>query len=296
MERIAIGIVAADSSTELDLAAAAMRHDDIKVHRIDPDAPPDGTLSAIIVDVPLKERGTVIDLVANRWQLPILVETPLADTLDHASALVAGLNGVELFSMNPLRHSLPTRRLVEGLAQTDDPLQTLFAVWRFRAGDHWEHALPQLIDYISWICGSPLDRIAAMRRDQPPAMLVSLCYANGVVGSLEIGAHMPDGFPTRSTLLIECFCTDSVHHCTPDSQAITILGSRCERHGWLPDPARDIISTFVDTLRTGQPPMRGQLDDLHLLAVCQAIHRAAFGGDVWQWDDTGTVARVVENR
>ena len=287
MERIAVGVVTADAPTELDLAAAAERHEGIIAHRIAPDEPPARSLSALIIDVPLEERGPVVELAANRWRVPILVETPFADTLDRASALAAGVDGVGLFSMNPLRHALPTRRLAEGLTQSDDPVETLFAAWRFRAGDRWEHALPQLLDYVSWVSGNPLDRIAAMRRDQPPAMLVSLRYANGVVGSLEVGAHLPHGYPTRSSLLIECFCTDSVHHCAPDNQAITILGLRCERHGWLPDPAPDIISAFVDALRTGQPPPRGERDDLRLLAVCQAVHRAALEGDVWQWDDGG---------
>jgi hypothetical protein len=113
-----------------------------------------------------------------------------------------------------------------------------------------------------------------MGREGPEVLLVMLRYGNGVVGSLEIGAHLPRNFATESELVVECFCRQNVYHCTPENHAITVQGSRRQHVGWLPDQAADMVAGFLEMLRGGVAG-RGAADDVRLLALVEEIRKSS---------------------
>ncbi len=277
MERLNIGVVVTDTGISAGLAAAAARHPDVEVHAIGPRDDPSAAMAGLIVDVPLDQREGSLSTFLDRWQVPILCEMPAAGTRAGANMIARHPETNTLFSMNPLHYHLPTQRLREELAHAQDPLETVFAAWRFKRTATTPVALPQIIDYIGSIIAHPLTRVSAMQRAAPPVLLVLLRYASDVVVSLEVGDHLPETLSTPSELLIECFCRESVYHSAPEHQAIIIEGHAHTRRMWAREPANEMVSAFVAAIQSGRPPQRGINDDLRVLAQCEGITDAAHG-------------------
>ena len=69
-----------------------------------------------------------------------------------------------------------------------------------------------------------------------------------IVGE-NFAANHPDRIRTLS--LLAPTYRWNVYHCMPENHAITVQGSLCRRHGWLPDPTNEIVATCVEMLRGG---------------------------------------------
>ena len=136
------------------------------------DAPSAPDVDGLIVDAHLGERPALLQALMSRWSVPVLVESPVAADVQVAERLVAANGqpvertispGGRVVAANPLRYGLHTRRLQDELAQADDPLQTLFAAWRFKPWSSTAEALPRLLDFLRGVCPAEPTSIAAMR-------------------------------------------------------------------------------------------------------------------------------------
>jgi hypothetical protein len=271
MERLSLGVVALEPGGAHSLAAAAARNPDVVVTGLSLDDQPLAGLKGIVVDAPLAQRGAAIEQLVSRWRLPLLVKMPFAATISQAKQVRLALGNTPLFSLNPLQFHVPTKRLHDDIVNGDDPLETYFAVWRFKAGTDWESHIVQLIDHLSCIIATPVSRVSTMRRTSPDALVSLLRYENDVVGSIEIGAHLPASTIGDSDLRVECFCRESVFHCYSNQQAITVEGSRPVHRDWSPEASDLMVAAFVDALRKEQSPWRSIADDLSALALARRI-------------------------
>jgi hypothetical protein len=193
-----------------------------------------------------------------------------------------------IVAANPLRYALHTRRLPEELARGNDPLQTFFAAWRFRAHSSAAHALPQLLDYVGALCTEQPARLSAMQRHLlPRSLMVTLRYASDVLGSIEVGNHLPETFPSESELVVECFCQASAYSCIPGNQAVQLYGERHTAHEWQPEPADAIVAGFAGWLRGGDRPPGGITNDLTTLRLVDRISQALQIGRVLELQPAG---------
>jgi predicted dehydrogenase len=271
-----IGIVGTDSATELGLGRAATRHSGLLARTLTVEDVADArALDGLVVDVPLESRGKTLRGLVQSCRVPILAEAPAADNLEDLRAL-ADMDAVRIVSANPLRYALHTRRLLEEMRVADDPVETFFAAQRCRGQWIPSHALSRLLDYLVAICPSEITRVAAMAYQDPPILVVSLRYASGAIGSLEIGAHLPASFPNESELIVECFCRSHAFHCTPDSQAVRMYDAATQRQlDWQPEPSDSIVNRFAIWIQGGQRPEGDAARDLHAMTLAVAIMEAA---------------------
>jgi hypothetical protein len=179
---------------------------------------------------------------------------------------------------NPLRYALHTRRLLE--AVTRERVQTFFAAWRFRPESARDHALPQLLDYLSALCPETPRRISAMQHRDQPIMIVSLRYPSDVLGSIEVGGHLPRSFPTASELVVECFCETSAYTCEPGHQAVDVYAAEHAAHAWQPEPADAIVTAFAGWLRGGARPPGSIANAVANLRLVDRVSRALQTGAV----------------
>jgi hypothetical protein len=271
-----VGIVGTDSSTGIGLGVAATRHPDLRTRTLTVEGAADArAVDGLVVDVPLASRGKTLRRLARDCQMPILVEAPAADNVEDLRAL-ADMAAGHIVSANPLRYAIHTRRLVEEIRGAHDPVETFFAAQRFRAQSIPPHALPRLLDYLLDICGEDITRVAAVTRQDPSVQVVSLRYASGAIGSLEVGAHLPQGFPNQSELIVECFCRSHAFHCTPDSQAVSLYDAAGQRQvDWQPQPSDSIVNGFATWLLGGQRPEGAVARDLDAMSLAVVITDAA---------------------
>jgi hypothetical protein len=271
---LVIGVIEGDVPTALGLARAAARHPDLAVRALalDPPFSDSESLAGVIVDVPLGQRAELLARAAARWSVPMLIEAPAASDLARDDIVVA----------NPLRYALHTRRLLEELAQASDPPETFFAAWRFRAPTTADHALPQLLDLLQAFSPDPdqLGRVSAMQRSDPSVLTVTLRYASDLLGSIEVGSHLPESFPSESELVVECFGHTTAYSCVPGAQAVQFYGRSHGAVDWQPDPADAMVAAFAAWLNGGPRPPGGIADDLKIRRLVDRIRQALQMGGV----------------
>jgi predicted dehydrogenase len=275
-----IGLITSDLPTDLGLADAALRQPGVVVQSLGVEEPPSEDIGGLILDVPLEQRPSMLASLAARWRVPILVESPLAGDLERARALESLGANETIVSVNPLRYALHTRRLLEEIAQTDDPLNTFFAAWRFRPASPVEHALPQLLDYLGALCPDQPCRISAMTYREPSILTLTLRYTSDVLGSIELGSHLPPSFPTASELVVECFCRESTYCCVPSNQSVSVYGRAYQTYDWQPDPADASVAAFAAWLGGGPRPVGGLANDLTAVRLADRIRQALQTGNV----------------
>jgi hypothetical protein len=281
MDSLVIGLIEGEGPTDLALARAAARSPGLVVRVLTLDEPYSDDVAGLIVDASLQQRVELLARVAERWPVPILIESPVAADLEHAHGVQHLAENEAIVAANPLRYALHTRRLLEELAGTNDPLQTFFAAWRFRAQSAATHALPQLLDYVGALCMDRPGRLSAMRHELLPAILmVTLRYASDVLGSIEVGDHLPEDFPSDSELVVECFCRASAYSCTPSNQAVQLYGEGHVSYEWQPRPADVMVAAFTGWLRGGARPPGGVGNDLTTLRLVDRISQALQTGRV----------------
>ncbi len=279
---LVIGLIEGEAPTELGLAQAAARHPGLSVQSVAVDELASDTLAGVIIDAPVGQRAALVARTAARWSVPILIEAPVAGDLEHARLVEDLAVNNDILVANPLRYALHSRRLLEELAQAHDALETFFAAWRFRAQATAEHALPQLLDFLQALGPGPdqLCRVSAMQHLEPSVLTVTLRYASDVLGSIEVGSHLPDSFPTGSELVVECFCHARAYTCVPGNQAVQLYGRSHAAFDWQPDPADAIVAAFAGWLWGGARPAGGIPDDLKTLRLVDRISQALQMGGV----------------
>ena len=275
MTRLNLAVVADDPPVASGLAVSTERDTRVSAYRVATGRELPSDVDGVIVDVPLAKRYDALSSIAERTNAPILTEMPVGPSAELCRALGERLSGHRVVSLNPLAYHTPTKRLLEHVSNGADPLETYFAVWRFHPLDRWDHGLAQLVGFADSLTRSAPIRISALRRSTPAILVALLRYENGVVGSVEIGAHLPEASAQVPELLIECFCRDSAYQCHADNQAITLEAKSRAYHTWAPDPSAAMLSTFLDMLHGDQMPQRGIADDLRTLAICEEILAAA---------------------
>jgi len=106
-------------------------------------------------------------------------------------------------------------------------------------------------------------------------LIATLRYASGVIGSLELGCHLPGNFPLSWELVVECFGAEHSYHCAPGQQSVSVYGAVAGAYDWQPDPAEAIVASFAGWLRGGPRPLGSIADDLTALALSDRIREAA---------------------
>jgi hypothetical protein len=285
-----LGVVASERAADQPLARAAAGHRTLRVRHITRDTPVSSDVAGLVVAAPLDERPTLLAHLARTWPVPLLVEAPVAATTEQAQPLInlADFDFDRIVAANPLRYGLHTARLVQQVGQRDDadPLHTIFAAWRFRSPAVPDHALPQLLDLLAALGPGAPSRISALERSEPAVLVATVRYASGVLGSLEVGCHLPDGFPSSSELIVECSCAERTYHCAPNAQAVSLYGPEHARAAWQPEPAEAMVRAFVDWLLGGPRPVGHVRADLAALADSQWLAQAARTGAVLTRDRT----------
>jgi hypothetical protein len=105
-----------------------------------------------------------------------------------------------------------------------------------------------------------------------------LRYPSDVLGSLELGSHLPATFPSPSELIVECFTRECAYLCTPGHQAITVFGARARLDAWRPDPAGLIVAAFAAWLQgTGGRPPGSLAEDVSALRLSDRVRRTVAG-------------------
>lgn len=283
MERLAIGVIVGEAPSELGLAGAAARQPGWSVRAMAVDDASD-SVAALVVDVPLVERAAALERLLVRCpRLPILIEAPLVVDPASGALLVDVARDDRVVAANPLRYALHTRRLLEEV--TRERIQTFFAAWRFQSELSRDHALPQLLDYLGALCSERPRRISAMQHPDQPIVIVTLRYPSDVLGSIEVGGHLPRGFPTASQLVVECFCETSAFVCEPGHQAVEVYGAEHGAHAWQPEPADAIVTAFAAWLRGGPHPPGSFADNVANLRLVDRVSRALQTGAVLEeWE------------
>ena len=279
MERLAIGVIVGEPPGDPGLASAAARQPGWSVRAMAVDDCPSDRLAALVVDVPLAGRAAVLErLLALCPRLPMLIEAPVVVHPSLGGVLEDLAREDRVVVANPLRYALHTRRLLEEV--TRERVQTFFAAWRFRSELSRDHALPQLLDYLCALCPEMPGRISAMQHRDQPILIVTLRYPSDVLGSIEVGGHLPRSFPTASDLVVECFCETSAFMCEPGHQAVEVYGAEHGAHAWQPEPADAIVTAFAGWLRGGDRPPGSIGNDVATLRLVGRISRALQAGAV----------------
>lgn len=274
MEQLRVGLVQAAPDRRTALSVAVLDHPGLIVEQITVEQDLDD-LDAVVVDAAIDERADMVAALAGHWAGPLLLEMPIAQSNDEAKSLLNRLDSNQVFSLNPLHAHLPTQRLFEQVRQGDDPLQTIFACWRFRSLTSLRHQTLQLLDYLQSVLGSPVTHISALQRSDPPVTLAILRSADGVVCSVEIGSHLPAKVTTSTDLLIECYRRESVLDCRPDQQAVSVDGIVPDQWDWSPPAAARMVRTFFDAIHGQHAPPRDPRQDLEVLTLLESIESAA---------------------
>jgi hypothetical protein len=286
---VVVGVLVGGAPGAVGLRGAAERLPGVVVRALQADAPSTPDVDGLIVDADLGERPALLRALVSRWSVPVLVESPVAADVQVVERLV-GANrqpvessispGRRVVAANPLRYGLHTRRLLEELTQADDPLQTFFAAWRFKPHSSTAEALPRLLDFLRGVCAAEPTSIAAMRSRDASLLVMTLRYPSDVLGSLEVGSHLPATFPSPSELIVECFTRDRAYRCTPGHQAITLFGAQARLVGWQPDPADLIVAAFAAWLQgaDGRPP-GGLAEDVSALQLAERIRHSVVRGE-----------------
>jgi len=279
-DSLVIGVIGGQWPTNFGLAQAAGRYPGVSVQAMGVDAPVSEAVAGLIVDAPLEHRPVLLQHLTPRWRVPILVESPVARDLDSARAVVGGAGNAEIVAANPLRYALHARRLLEELAQAGDRLEAFFGAWRFRATSNPDHALPQLLDFIQVLdLGEPW-RIAAMQRADPAIITITLRYPSDVLGSIEVGSHLPASFPSGSELVVECFTQTRAYSCAPGNQSVVLYGRDHVAHAWQPDPADAAVAEFTAWLSGGPRPSGSLARDVSALRLVDRVGQALQTGGV----------------
>jgi len=261
-EAVAIGLV---SRGDAVLGRAAQGIPRLAVHPIQ-DAP--DRLDGLIVDAPPGQRAQVLAELRQTWRVPILVEAPV----------VLGEPGADVVSANALRYGLHTRRFLELVRAGADAAETFFVAWRFKAEAVPEAALPLLVDFVRALCPDEIARITVLERSDPWLLVATLRFASGALGNLEVGGHLPPGFPAPSEFVAEWFSNERAFSCTPGNQSVALFGAAPAAHDWQPDPASAMVNAFADWLAGGPRPPGSIVDDQRAVEVVEQLRSTRRSG------------------
>ena len=238
----------------------------------------------------------------------VLCEKPLATTVDDARAIIAACAaaGIRLMSAFPMRSSPVIRTLeasirdgtlgeivgVEGVNTGEMPdVRRAWFVDPILAGggavmDHVVH----LADLYRWLLASEVvevyavaNRILHERFDGvETGGLVSLRFANGVVGTIDCSWSKPRSYPTWGGLSIEIVGTKGAVTADAFGQHLVLYGSGATGISWPfwgSDANADMLAEFVAAIREDREPAVTGVDGLRAVGIVEAAYGSIAAGD-----------------
>ncbi len=254
--------------------------------------------------------GPVLDSLAAGCH--VLVEKPLATTLDDCDAIVAAARGSNRAVMVNYTHrwALPYayayERAVSGdlgtiemvYARKDDSIEVI-NMWPW-LGHHSSCAAylsSHDIDLVCWWSGARIIDVFARgvtgRLEQAgfrtyDAIQASVRFDNGGIGTFESAWIYPEAFPTLTDSYIQLVGSKSVITIDRRREIIEMGGPRgfefpkltlmSEIGGKLVGGFKDAVAHFVDCVRTGRRPLVTLESSRHVAAVVEAIHESLRAG------------------
>ncbi|MDG4774549.1 Gfo/Idh/MocA family oxidoreductase [Solwaraspora sp. WMMD792] len=234
--------------------------------------------------------------------VPVLVEKPLATTVDDAAAIVAAAQAHDVLCQpgHILRFSPAHRALYDtvhagGLGQV---LAVSSRRDRPRALSRlFPHEHPALltavhdIDLALWYAQAPVVEVRAAARTRPgsvtPVLVwAELRHANDVVSSIRNSYLLPEHAPNHTDDLVEVYGTDGVGHVDLGRPTLLVQAAdRTQAPDWLLSPADGggalaaELRHFLRRIDGGDPtPVVPLADGLHVVQVAAAIAASAAAG------------------
>lgn len=260
------------------------------------EAPPDA--ASICVPGPAHREVAVALLDAG---IAVLVEKPLAATVEDAAAIVAAAQagGVLCQPGHILRFS-PVHRALHDAVRAGD-LGRILAVSSRRDRPRTLSRLfpdqhPALltavhdIDLALWYAQAPVVEVRATARTRPgsamPALVwAELRHANDVVSSIRNSYLLPEDSPNHTCDLVEVYGTDGVGQVDLTHPSLLVQAGRTDAPDWLLSPADGggalaaELRHFLRQLDGSDPtPVVPLADGLHTVQVAAAVADSAAAG------------------
>jgi len=233
--------------------------------------------------------------------VPVLVEKPLATTVDDAAAIVAAAQERNVLCQpgHILRFSPAHRALYDAVRA--GRLGQVLAVSSRRDRPRtlsrlFPHEHPALltavhdIDLALWYAQAPVVEVRATARTRPgsatPVLVwAELRHANDVVSSIRNSYLLPEHTPNHTSDLVEVYGTDGVGHVDLAHPTLLVQAEQTEAPDWQVSPADGggalaaELRHFLHRVDGGDPtPVVPLADGLHVVEVAAAIAASAAAG------------------
>jgi predicted dehydrogenase len=239
--------------------------------------------------------------------ISILCEKPLATRVDDAAAMIRACRdgGARLMTAFPMRFSAPVRTVaaevregaigrVCGVAAVNQGgLPSRHRAWfadPVLAGggavmDHTVH----VVDLLRWMLGREVTRVWAATnrilhadRSEVETGGLLLIHFDDLFVTIDCSWSRPDSYPTWGGLAMEIVGERGVLDLDAFRQRLTVHGAGDPHADWVywgTDPNVEMLSAFVEAVRSGgEPPVTG-VDGLRALEVVEAAYASAASGE-----------------
>lgn len=238
----------------------------------------------------------------------LLVEKPLATTIEDAEAIVAAAkqNGVKLVVDFHNRVNPPMVNARDAIRRGDIGKPTYFYTrlsnttqvatqmlkWASHSSALWFLA-SHMVDVVRWMIGDEVKRITAIRRDgilremgidTADFHLVTLEFHGGAVAFFEHAWILPTSHPTLKDLKMEILGSKgAIYIDGSHNRTLEVYGERASFPDLLAPPTGthltgfvlDSIAYFVDTIIHDAPPMATGEEGLEITRILCAIEKSA---------------------
>lgn len=259
-------------------------------------------LDAVIIATPDREHLAPVKAATTRHK-HILVEKPLAGSRSEAEQIVnlAKKAGVQLMVGQTLRFD-PTFIAARNAVARGD-IGELVHVYTRHDGSIWEgkkHGPRTTVtfflgvhdfDALRFITGHEITKVFARRvrkvltdLDTDDAVIASLCFDNGVIGTTEVSWYLPERGDYSTSVMVDIFGSHGHIHLEPYNCGMTMIsgGKDWSRpvlqysfepimYGKMIGVYQNELEHFVNCVITGQPPAVTGEDGLAAVAVAEAV-------------------------
>jgi predicted dehydrogenase len=266
----------------------------------------DAGLDGAIVTAVNSEHARLTELAANAGA-NVLCEKPLAVRVADGERMVAACAaaGVQLMTAFPMRWSPVIGALkasiddgavgqlafLEGIntGEVPDVHRSWFIDPALAGGGAVTDHVVHLADLYRWLLGSEVTEVFAVANrilhDRLEAVetggLVSLRFANGVLGTIDCSWSKPRGYPTWGGLAIEAVGTNGVITTDAFAQHLTVYNDDGGPSWpfWGSDPGLGMLAEFIAVCRGGHEPAVSGLDGLRALEIVDGAYRSIASGE-----------------
>ncbi|MDX2006798.1 MAG: Gfo/Idh/MocA family oxidoreductase [Meiothermus sp.] len=238
----------------------------------------------------------------------LLVEKPLATTVEDAEAIVAAARqgGVKLVVDFHNRVNPPMVNARDAIRRGEigkpvyfytrlsntAQVATQMLKWASHSSALWFLA-SHMVDVVRWMLGDEVRRVTAIRRDgilkemgidTADFHLVTLEFKNGAVAVFEHAWILPTSHPTLKDLKMEILGSKgAIYIDGSHNRALEVYGQRASFPDLLAPPTGthltgfvlDSIACFIDTITEDAPPLATGEEGLEVTRLLCAIERAA---------------------